>query len=119
MRSTLPICVLLGTIASSQAVNLLNRTSIFNPSLWWLCREPTASEAASMVALKNPKFAISTDYDPIGISGGCMPDATCVDGHSSWTNVFGYVVFDDFVFVNMLLISLYQVQGLHRSVLRP
>ena len=86
MRVALPLCILLGTIASSQA---LNRTSLFNPNLWWVCREPSADEKASMIALNNPTFGISTNYDPIGITGGCMPDATCKSGVSAWTNVFG------------------------------
>ena len=78
----------------------LIRTSAFNPTLSWACRQPADDEKSSMIALGNPNFGISKDYDPVGITGGCMPDATCnSNGVSSWTNVFGYVRRDD-IFTN-------------------
>ena len=57
----------------------------------WECRDPTAAEGAAMIANGNPSFEISTSFDPIGTSGGCMPDATCINGSSQWTNVFGLI----------------------------
>jgi hypothetical protein len=57
-------------------------------TLPWKCRDPTIEEAAAMTANGNPNFGVSSSFDPIGRSNGCMPDATCVNGVSSWTNVF-------------------------------
>ena len=78
--------------ASSMAY--ITRRSEFDTNMQftipWKCRDPTPSEIESMGSL-NPKFGVSTIFDPIGVSGGCMPDATCVNGISQWTNVFGSV----------------------------
>ncbi len=58
-----------------------NRSSKINPAFKWACRMPTAGEAAATLA--DPK------QNPVGISGGCMPDALCKNDVSTWTNVFG------------------------------
>jgi hypothetical protein len=66
------------------------RASKLNPSYTWICRSPTPSESESIQA--------DPSNDPVGISGGCMPDATCnyTTGKSLWTNVFGYAKSDQY-----------------------
>ena len=72
---------------------LITRRSKFDSQLKftfpWKCRDPTPQEAAAMEQAGNPTFGVSSSFDPIGTSNGCMPDATCVKGVSAWTNVFG------------------------------
>jgi hypothetical protein len=65
----------------------------------WKCRDPTNTEILSITAQAIQSSDISSEYDPIGVSGGCMPDATCVDGRSQWTNVFGYATISDSPFL--------------------
>ena len=83
--------VLMVLLGATSSVAYITRKSKFDASsqftIPWVCRDPTSSENKSM-ALLNPSFGVSSTYDPIGVSGGCMPDATCVNGVSQWTNVF-------------------------------
>ena len=56
--------------------------SQINPSYSWVCITPTASQQAIMQA--------DPSQNPVGMAGGCMPDALCnSSGMSPWTNVFG------------------------------
>ena len=80
-------------IELSPAYSLITRQSKFDANLKftvpWKCRDPTPEEAARMHDVGNPTYSVSSSFDPVGTSNGCMPDATCIDGSSSWTNVFG------------------------------
>ncbi len=78
------------------ACTYITRTSAYDSgrlfTFPWKCRDPTKKETISMLAFGNNVSDVSSTYDPIGVSGGCMPDATCVDGRSQWTNIYGYAV---------------------------
>ena len=90
MRMAAALCITVLVGISTRTHALLTRQSLINPTLSWVCRDPSSAEAQSMAALGNPSFGVSSSYDPIGILGGCMPDATCnSNGVSAWTNVFG------------------------------
>ena len=55
-------------------------SSEINPETSWLCRSATATEEAKGSALS---------LELIKADGGCMPDATCRNSRSNWTNLFG------------------------------
>jgi hypothetical protein len=95
VRSALVVCVVLWL--NVPVDGLLKRTSTTDSKLQWFCRNPKPDEAQSMKDNGNPNFGMSTSADPIGYSGGCMPDATCDEatGRSAWTNVFGYAAAAD------------------------
>ena len=87
LRNVLVALVVLGICVPAEG--LLSRTSTMDPTLTWNCRDPNDAEKSEMLANGNSKFQQTRDGDPLGIAGGCMPDATCKDGKSAWTNVFG------------------------------
>ena len=91
LRRALAIVFVLQELTLS--TSLLTRQSKFDSkssfTLPWKCRDPTPEEASAMKSSGNPSFGVSSSFDPVGTSNGCMPDATCVEDVSSWTNVFG------------------------------
>jgi hypothetical protein len=89
MRNALVACVVLGLCLPIDGLITRKSKSDFNPTATWVCREPTAEDKKTMIDAGNTDFQFRADADPVGFGGGCMPDATCVAGKSSWTNVFG------------------------------
>jgi hypothetical protein len=86
LRSALLACVVLGVCVPIEG---LVRTSTQDSKLTWVCREPKPAEAQAMKDDGNLDFRHKPEFDPLGIAGGCMPDATCDGGKSKWTNFFG------------------------------
>ena len=70
----LPILFLLKTRI---ILGLTKFSSQVDPSKYWICRDPTQAESG-----KDENYQLQ-------LNGGCMPDATCVNGKSNWTNLFG------------------------------
>jgi hypothetical protein len=91
VRSPLIACALLWACVLVEGS--IKRTSKLDSKLTWVCKDPTDEEKKSMIENGNSGFQFSATYDPVGYGGGCMPDATCVNQKSEWTNVFGYVMF--------------------------
>ncbi len=83
------VAIALVSPSISEDIKLFTRTSVNDPKYTWTCTAPTAAQAVEYVGDGNPNFLVKPVFDPVGISGGCMPDATCVAGVSAWTNVFG------------------------------
>ncbi len=91
VRTALIACVVLGSCLPIEG--FIQRTSTQDGSYKWVCREPKDDERKTMIDGGNMNFQRNAleHIDPIGFSGGCMPDATCdkTTGKSQWTNVFG------------------------------